>query len=426
MNKRIEDLTDEEILNMERPPEGDVSSFGSEEEEDIQKEDQPTEQNQEEETGDEVEDEDEQTETDDESSDDLDDEDDSDESIDNDDDEQSGDNSNSAESSDDDGEEPKAQKDAFKDEGEKNGPKSKKKAEDSRDDGEKDGELKSKGVDHEAFFKAVTAPFTANGKQVQMRTPEEIVQLMQMGANYTQKMQALKPNLKMMRMLENHNLLDEGKLSYLIDLSKKDPEAIKKLVKESGIDPMDIDVNEDPKYVQGNYQVSDRQMEFDNILNEMSMTENGQETLVLISKTWDEESKNAIYSDPNILRVMSEQKKNGYYDQIVSEVDHQRMLGHLTGMPFLQAYYQVGTAMEKQGVLKPPASSPAPQNHMIQEEQPASRVVDRRPAPPKPSSKDVSNRIKATAPTRTKRKLDRKKTSILWLCLTMISKKWFK
>jgi len=43
------------------------------------------------------------------------------------------------------------------------------------------------------FFKKVSAPFKADGKDVQVRTPEEAVRLMQMGVNYSKRMKEMKP-----------------------------------------------------------------------------------------------------------------------------------------------------------------------------------------------------------------------------------------
>ena len=103
-----------------------------------------------------------------------------------------------------------------------------------------------KAVDYKAAYEKIMTPFKANGKLISLESPDEAVRLMQMGANYTKKLQALQPQLRMLRMLENNGLLDEQKLSYLIDLDKKNPSAITKLVKESGIDPIDIDIEKDP------------------------------------------------------------------------------------------------------------------------------------------------------------------------------------
>ena len=73
--------------------------------------------------------------------------------------------------------------------------------------------------DYESAYKKVSEPFKANGIDMQVKDPQDIVRLMQMGANYQKKMAQLKPNLKLIKMLEKNELLDEVKLHNLIDLS---------------------------------------------------------------------------------------------------------------------------------------------------------------------------------------------------------------
>ena len=87
---------------------------------------------------------------------------------------------------------------------------------------------------------------------------------MQMGANYNKKMAALKPNLKLLKLLENNGLLSEEKLSFLIDLDKKNPDAITKLVKDSGLDPLEMDVSKSD-YKPNTYTVHDREVELDSV-----------------------------------------------------------------------------------------------------------------------------------------------------------------
>jgi len=54
----------------------------------------------------------------------------------------------------------------------------------------------------EDFVKQITSPFTANGRQIQVHKPEDVVRLMQMGANYNKKMEVIKPNLGMIKSLQ--------------------------------------------------------------------------------------------------------------------------------------------------------------------------------------------------------------------------------
>jgi len=117
-------------------------------------------------------------------------------------------------------------------------------------------------VDYKALYEKIMAPFKANGKMIKVDTPEEAITLMQHGANYTKKMHALKPNLKMMRALENNGLLEEEKINNLIDLANKNPDAILKLVQDAKLDPMEMDTSVETTYRPKNHSVSDQEMDF--------------------------------------------------------------------------------------------------------------------------------------------------------------------
>lgn len=267
------------------------------------------------------------------------------------------------------------------------------KAQKPGEDGKSVQKSEDKAVDYKAAYEQIMAPFKANGKEIKLESPDEVIRLMQMGANYTKKLQALQPNLKLLKMLENNGLLDEGKLSYLIDIERKDPKAIQKLLRDSGIDPMDIDTSVEPTYKPGNHKVSDEEMRFTTALEEASSDPAGKNLIVEINKTWDGSSKNALYQDPNILRVLTEQKQNGIYDQVTAEIDRRKLLGTIPeNEPFIQVYYRVGQELTQKGVLTPKNLAPASTQ--------TSRVVETRQAP---TSKTVTNSDKARAasPTRT-------------------------
>lgn len=197
-------------------------------------------------------------------------------------------------------------------------------------------------IDYKGFYEQVMSPFKANGGTVQLRSPQEVVKLMQMGANYTQKMQTLAPYRKKVQMLQKANLLDDDKLNYLIDLSQGNPEAIKKLIKDSKLDPMDLDIYGEQNYVPGNHTVSDAEMQLQTTLDELTSTPEGVQT-VQLARGWDQASLNEIGKDPSILATLHEQRMNGVYDFITKEMQHQKMLGNLPdNIPFLQAYKAVG------------------------------------------------------------------------------------
>lgn len=223
-----------------------------------------------------------------------------------------------------------------------------------------EAEKKTEAVtDYEGFYKKIMAPFVANGKTIELRTPEEAIQLMQMGANYTRKMQSIAPHRKILMMLENNGLLDESKLSFLIDVEKKNPEAIKKLVKDAGIDPMEIDTAVEPTYLGGNHQVTDDEANFKSVLEDMKSTPNGLETLKVINANWDQASKEVLWSNPEVMAVIQQQRELGVYDKIAAEIDRQKTLGIISAqMPFVEAYKVVGQQLLQAQPSQPAVATP--------------------------------------------------------------------
>jgi len=219
----------------------------------------------------------------------------------------------------------------------------------------------SEGPDYEAFYKQVMAPFKANGKLIQLQSPDEVIALMQMGANYTKKMQAIQQHKKYLMMLENNGLLDEQKLSFLIDLDKKNPEAIKKLLKDANVDPLEVDTSEEVNYQGGAHTVTDQEAALATAIEEISSMPNGRDTLQSI-QAWDAESKKFLWEHPEIMSLIHDQRQNGMYDRINAEIERQRLLGQVPlGVPFLQAYKAVGDAMMARGAFDDIIKKPAQQ-----------------------------------------------------------------
>lgn len=224
--------------------------------------------------------------------------------------------------------------------------------EDDEDKAENKGDAEEATLDFEAEYKRVLAPFKANGKDIQVESVDDAISLMQMGANYNKKMVGLKPNLKLMKMLENNGLLDEGKLNYLIDLSKKNPQAITKLIKDSGLDPLDIETEGEEEYTPNAYTVNDNEVELDGILAEIRGTDSYNTTLDIIGTKWDDSSKQVVSDDPSIIKVINEQVQSGVYAQINTVVERERMLGRLQGKSDIEAYVAIGKAIQANGGFK--------------------------------------------------------------------------
>lgn len=205
-------------------------------------------------------------------------------------------------------------------------------------------------VDYEGFYGKIMQPFKANGKMIELKDPEEAIQLMQFGANYTKNMQSISKHKKSLLMLEKAELLDEEKLGYLIDLAQGNKGAIQKLLKETEIDPWDLEKqSDDEEYQKGSHVVSDAEVVFKTALDELISDESGVETINLINASWDDTSKEALWNSPELLQVFHTQRSNGIYDTITEEMNRLRTLGQLpSSMPFIEAYKEVGDRIYKQ------------------------------------------------------------------------------
>ena len=207
----------------------------------------------------------------------------------------------------------------------------------------------AEAIDYKAQYEKILTPFKANGREIAVQNVDDAISLMQMGANYNKKMAALKPNLKLMKLLENNGLLNEERISFLIDLEKKNPDAISKLVKDSGLDPLDLDADKASGYKPNTYTVNEKEMELDAVLDELQESPAYTRTLDIVSTKWDGPSKQVIAATPQLLKVINSHVQSGIYDTIVKEVERERMFGRLGGLSDIEAYRQVGDAIQERG-----------------------------------------------------------------------------
>jgi hypothetical protein len=258
------------------------------------------------------------------------------------------------------------------------------------DDSETDADEEvddSDEVDYKALHEQLLKPFKANGSEMQVENVDEAVKLMQMGANYTKKMTALKPNLKLMKMLDNNKLLDEESLNLMIDVAKGNPEAISKLVRDNKIDPLDLTSTEENKYTPKNYTVGDNEVELDDVISRIQDSPTFSDTMNVVSSKWDESSKRDIAGTPQQLEVIHTHVSNGTYAKVQSEMDRQRAFGGLSGLSDFEAYKQVGGVMFQEGKLALEGQEP-PKNVVV------------KTAPKVKSDKPRKDKRKAASPSR--------------------------
>lgn len=265
-------------------------------------------------------------------------------------------------------------------------------SDDSEEDSdEDDSDEKDEKVNSE--LQKIFEPFKANGKMIKVDTVEEARTLMQKGANYNKKMAALKPAFKVAKMLENNELLDEDTVSYLIDLQNGNPEALRKLIKDKGIDLDSLESDEDPKYAPTTkHKVTDEELALDEVLAQVRETDTYEATMNVVGKEWDESSKSKLVSNPTMLLKLNEHMGNGVYEQISNEMARQEALGLLTGLSNLDAYFTVGQQLFQSGKLGgQQEAAPTPKQKAVDDEA------------RKAANEQRKSKRKAAAPTKAKK-----------------------
>jgi len=238
--------------------------------------------------------------------------------------------------------------------------------EDADEDTDEESEEPTDGMSLEelqSFYDAVTAEFKANGKMMSISNPSDIKTLVQQGINYSKRMAEMKPGMGVLRTLEEHGLMSNEKISYLIDLHNKDPKAIAKLVKDSGIEAYDLESEDTDSYKPVNKVIE--QSKFQEVVAELRSSPKFAGLLQTISGSWDEDSHHFVINNPNVLRVLSEQQENGDFNKILDKVEYERSCGRLKDVSDIQAYSIVEQTLipstkpaEPKPVIKAPRPKP--------------------------------------------------------------------
>ena len=253
-------------------------------------------------------------------------------------------------------------------------------------------------VDFKSEYEKLMAPFKANGVDLQIKSVDEAITLMQKGANYNAKMVALKPHLKLIRMLENNGLLDEDKVSHLIDLSKHDKNAIAKLLVDSKTNPMEVDTEDANNYVAGKHSVTDSEMRFNEVLEEIKSTPTYKRTVEIITTGFDQKSKALLAEDPDKISTINSHVQTGLYDEVMTEVTRLQILGKIPStLSKLEAYDFVGDSLYKAGKLAKYFGEP--------ETQQTNQTESKKPPVKKNVAQEtLKDRKKAVAPTKATQK----------------------
>lgn len=172
------------------------------------------------------------------------------------------------------------------------------------------------GESLEEFF-SKQSKVRANGVDYSFSNKEKLEmfdKIFPQAADYTKKMQAMKPYRKRIDYMEQVNMTD-SEFNFLMDLSKGDKAAITELIKRTGVDALELDT-ENNNYIAKNYGRDDTELDIREVVSGISNDKEYSTTYNILNSQWDESSRSEFLKEPKKIAQLHEDVKSGFFDII--------------------------------------------------------------------------------------------------------------
>ena len=205
----------------------------------------------------------------------------------------------------------------------------------------------------EAYDLLFGNPIKASGREVQIRNPQHAKNFIEMGIDYNKKMQSMRPHLKTLKTLEKEGLLDDmDKLNLLLEVKHGNKDALKRLIAESDIDPLDLADEEvieaGRNYKPQNHMVSEKEVEIEEALNSIEGTPTQQRTLDVMTKEFDQRSREIISDNPSYIVALNQDMESGAYDEVMDAVNYRRDMKRVpAGMSDMELYIETAEQLSQ-------------------------------------------------------------------------------
>ena len=220
-------------------------------------------------------------------------------------------------------------------------------------------------INYKEFYEKVAlAKFTANGREVEgFKNPDDLIRAQQMLHGYSDKMKVFKEYKPFIKTLEERGITaDPEKFKLAMSLLDGDPEAIKKVLKDKNIDPLELDLD-DIKYVPKVKLPSEAQLLIEETYEQAENLGVGSKFNRVISKDWDVPSLQEFVRNGAVRADLLQHLKDGTYDIVQNEIKRMELLdstGVLDGMNSVEKYRAAIANLQRQVSTTPAKKVVAP------------------------------------------------------------------
>ena len=230
------------------------------------------------------------------------------------------------------------------------------------------------------YDEIANAEFIANGKKVKGFTdPSKIIRSQQMLHDYSNKMRGIneyKPYLKALK--EKGIIGDEEKFNFAMSLLDGDKATIKKHMEALKIDLVDLELDEDSKYVQKNYIPSKQSMVLDETMEIASNIGVDSKLRSVIAKDWDDDSFSEFLNNPSVRNDLLTHMQDGTYEIVQNKINELEMLdmnGSYRGLKSTDKYRAAIAEINRENQSRPVNPS-AYQNQYVNQQQNNGSYID--------------------------------------------------
>ena len=230
------------------------------------------------------------------------------------------------------------------------------------------------------YDEIANAEFIANGKKVKGFTdPSKIIRSQQMLHDYSNKMRGIneyKPYLKALK--EKGIIGDEEKFNFAMSLLDGDKATIKKHMEALKIDLVDLELDEDSKYVPKNYIPSKQSMVLDETMEIASNIGVDSKLRSVIAKDWDDDSFSEFLNNPSVRNDLLTHMQDGTYEIVQNKINELEMLdmnGSYRGLKSTDKYRAAIAEINRENQSRPVNPS-AYQNQYANQQQNNGSYID--------------------------------------------------
>ena len=211
----------------------------------------------------------------------------------------------------------------------------------------------------------IMKPYKHRGREIDIKTAEEIRTLVSKGLDYGRKSQELAKSRKTVQSLETNGIETDEELSLLLAAKNGDKGALLRIIEDNKIKQQDLYGEEfdeqfkRPTYEQKDNLVSQEQASLTDVINTLKGNEDFGFVMENINTEWDSGSKQTLAQHPKILNTLTEHKEQGIFEVVTSEIIKQEAInGKMNNN--IDAYINTYTEMERNGAFseKPAATEP--------------------------------------------------------------------